>query len=222
MERPLVGVRPVAILRGSVTLAPRALLVPTVVALGACTPLGAWLYDDPSFALSAVALREFGTGPDSVELRITGCNRNDFELMGVGFEARLNVDGRLVGSGLHENAYQLGTRDSTSFTVVLPVESVEDFTPPVDGKSPYELVGSTTVKTPIGDRRVDLRQEGEVRRGADGLQWRARNIVACRPGQSTLPGNWDTRTTLPGPEGIPQVPPNQPRPGVPIGGGGKP
>ncbi|HSE28671.1 MAG TPA: hypothetical protein VLA95_10615 [Gemmatimonadales bacterium] len=200
----------------------RVLLLPGLVALGACTPLGAWLYDDPSFALSAVALREFETGPDSVELRITGCNRNDFELMGVGFEAQLNVDGRVVGSGRHENAYQLGTRDSTSFTVVLPVASVEELTPPENGKSPYELIGTTTVKTPIGDRRVGLRQEGEVRRGADGLQWRSRNVVACRPGQSTLPGSWDTRTTLPGPEAIPDVPPNQPRPGVPVGGGGKP
>lgn len=197
-------------------------LVPALALAGACTPLGAWLYDDPSFALSAVALREFETGPDSVELRITGCNRNDFELMGVGFEARLNVDGRVVGSGRHENAYQLGTRDSTSFTVVLPVASVEDLTPPENGKSPYELIGTTMVKTPIGDRRVGLRQEGEVRRGTDGLQWQARNVVACRPGQSSLPGNWNTRTTLPGPEGIPDVPPNQPRPGMPVGGGGKP
>ncbi len=200
----------------------RLLLVPALAMAGACTPLGAWVYDDPSFTLSAVALREFESGPDSVELRITGCNRNDFELMGIGFEARLDVDGRVVGSGRHGNTYQLGTRDSTSFTVVVPVTSVEDLTPPADRRSPYQLTGSTTLKTPLGDRRVGLRQEGEVRRGTDGLQWRARNVVACRPGRSTLPGNWDTRTALPGPAPIPDRPPNQPRPGLPGGEDGRP
>lgn len=200
----------------------RSLLLPMLAALGACTPLGAWLYDDPSFSLSAVSLNDLAEGPDSVELRITGCNRNDFELMGFGFEARLNVDGRTVGSGRLENAYQLATRDSTSFTVVVPVSSVDDVSPAL-AKGPYELVGSTTVKTPIGDRRVALHQEGEVHRGEEGLQWRARNVILCRPGQSTLPGDWNTRTTLPGPDRIPDLPPNQPMPGsIPGSGGGKP
>jgi hypothetical protein len=200
----------------------RACLIPSLLAVGACTPLGAWLYDDPSFALSAVALREIEGAPDSVELRITGCNRNDFELMGVGFEAQLNVDGRMVGAGRHENAYQLGTRDSTSFTIIVPVTSVAEFTPTTDRASPYVLIGSTTVKTPIGDRLVSLQQQGEVSLGKEGLQWKARNVIACRPGQSTLPGEWNTRTTLPGPEIIPDRPPSQPRPDMPIGGGGKP
>ncbi len=206
------------------TFPPRALrfLLPGLVAATACTPLGAWLYDDPSFALSAVSLHEVAEGPDSVELRITGCNRNDFELMGFGFEAVLNVDGRTVGSGRLENAYQLATRDSTSFTVVVAVSSVDDVSPS-EAKGPYELVGSTTLKTPIGDRRVALRQEGEVHRGEEGLQWRARNVTLCRPGQSTLPGDWNTRTTLPGPERIPDRPTNQPMPGsIPGSGGGKP
>lgn len=200
----------------------RACLFPGLLVVGACTPLGAWLYDDPSFALSAVALRDVQGAPDSVELRITGCNRNDFELMGIGFEAQLNVDGRMVGAGRHDNAYQLGTRDSTSFTVIVPVSSLAAFAPTSERASPYLLIGSTTVKTPIGDRHVSLQQQGEVSLGKEGLQWKARNVIACRPGQSTLPNDWNTRTTLPGPDLIPDRPAGQPRPDVPVSGGGRP
>lgn len=190
-------------------------VLPLAAALGACTPLGAWLYDDPTFVLSAVSVREFDPGPDSVELRITGCNRNDFELMGVGFEAQLDVDGRPVGTGRLENAYQLATRDSTSLTVVVPLHSADRLDLPTNRARPYRLVGSTTVKTPIGDRRVRVRHEGEVRRDEDGLRWRSRGMVACRPGQSTLPVDWDTRSALPGPPGIPTPTPRTPRPSQP-------
>ena len=198
---------------------PRACLAGGLLTAGGCTPLGAWLYDDPSFALSAVAVRRFDAGPDSVELRLTGCNRNDFELMGFGFEARLDVAGQPLGAGRLESTYQLATRDSTSITMVLPVGSVAGFPAGPKGVARYELVGVTTVRSPLGDRRVHLRQRGEVQRNGDVLVWRSREVASCRPGLSTLPGGWDTRTTLPGPEGIPDRPPNRPLPDVP---GGRP
>lgn len=189
------------------------------LAATACTPLGAWLYDDPSFTLAQVEYHPAGDGTDSLEVVITGCNRNDYELMGFGFETQLLLDGRAVGSATLTNAYQLATRDSTQLTMVLPLSRTAGLSDPAAAMR-YELVGSTRIQTPIGERRVPMRQRGNVARSEDGYQWTARDVLPCRPGQSTLPGAWDTKTTLPGPDRIPVI--VQPAPGQGIPGQGLP
>ncbi|MGH7585248.1 MAG: hypothetical protein ACREMH_03295 [Gemmatimonadales bacterium] len=182
------------------------LLLGGFVLTAGCTPLGAWLYDDPSFALARVGLRQSGSGPDSLELVLAGCNPNDYDLMGFGFEAQLRVDGREVGAVRTENTYQLVMRDSTLITVMLPVQSAENLAPGQAVASLYELVGQTRIHTPIGDRRVEMVQKGEVRREEGALAWHGWKARACRPGLATLPGAWDTKSTLPTPE-IPRTRP---------------
>jgi hypothetical protein len=185
----------------SASTAARLLLAGSLLT-AACTPLGAWLYDDPSFALARVGVRHSagGPGPDSLELVLAGCNPNDYDLMGFGFDARLRVDGREIGAVRSENTYQLVMRDSTLITVMLPVQSADDLAPGEAMTSLYELVGQTRIHTPIGDRRVAMVQKGEVRREEGGLAWHAWRARACRPGLATLPGAWDAKSTLPTPE----------------------
>ena len=192
----------------------RWLLVGFVLTAG-CTPLGAWLYDDPSFALSRVGVRDMPEGPDSLMLILAGCNRNDYDLMGFGFEAQLNVDGRQVGSVRTENIYQLDMRDSTMITVMLPLDSMQRLSPGEAVPSLYELVGHTRIHTPIGERRVDLVQKGEVRMSEGALAWNTWKSRACRPGMSTLPGAWDAKANLPVPQIPPSVPAGRPEGGVP-------
>ena len=173
-----------------------------------CTPLGAWLYDDPSFALARVGVRDMPEGTDSLMLILAGCNRNDYDLMGFGFEAQLAVDGRQVGSVRTESLYQLDMRDSTMITVMLPLDSMASISPGAAVASLYELTGQTRIHTPIGERQVRLVQKGEVRRSEDGYAWSAWKTRACRPGMSTLPGAWDAKANLPSPAQIPSSRPN--------------
>jgi hypothetical protein len=165
----------------------------------ACTAFGAWLYDDPSFALQAVNLRrEYGGQglADSLELVFVGCNRNDYDLMGEGFVTRLAVDGKTIGEGARVEPVRLVTRDTSRFTVTVPLRDSSFAT---DRKSRrFEIVAHSDVRTPIGNRPVDLRVRGRVRQGAgENLDWYAETNPLCRPGLSQLPASFDPRASEP-------------------------
>jgi hypothetical protein len=153
-----------------------------------CTAVGAWLYDDPSFALRAVALHQQGPGSggaDSLELVFIGCNRNDYELTGDAFATRLAVAGRMVGQGERDRPVHLALRDTSRFSVMLalPPEGVA-----ADGaRVPFDIAGSSAVQTPIGVRQVDFRLHGKVQRKGDELEWQEEGRESCRPGLSSLP-----------------------------------
>ena len=53
-----------------------------MLAVASCTPLGGWIYDDPTFVLNEVESRDGGEVPDTLALTFTGCNRNDFAVLG--------------------------------------------------------------------------------------------------------------------------------------------
>ena len=178
-------------------------LLPTAVIAGlasvglgalACTPLGGWLYSDPTFALSGVTTKYRGAPADTLQFVLTGCNLHDFNLDGLTIEARLLVDGVPVGNLWVEKAFLLKLRDSVE--VLVPVEMPRTDGPPLHAKgddlmtAAYELNGRVEVSTPIGIRQVALRQHGEVRFDSAGLSsgWTVRNARPCRPGQSIIPG----------------------------------
>ena len=62
----------------------------------ACTPLGGWLYSDPTFALSGVSTKFRGSPADTLQIILTGCNLNDFNLDGLTAEGQLRVTGAAV------------------------------------------------------------------------------------------------------------------------------
>jgi len=156
-----------------------------------CTAVGAWLYDDPSFALRAVTLHQQqpGTGgADSLELIFIGCNRNDYELTGDGFATRLAVAGRTVGEGERDRPVHLSLRDTSRFSVMLALspEGVD-----ADGaRVPFDIAGSGAMRTPIGVRQVGFRLHGKVQRKGDELEWQEEGRESCRPGLSALPNQF--------------------------------
>ena len=62
----------------------------------------------------------------------------------------------------------------------------------------YELNGRIELSTPIGVRRVVLRQLGDVRFDSAGVPsgWTVRNARPCKPGQSIIPGQSVVPRTL--------------------------
>lgn len=160
----------------------------------ACTPLGGWLYSDPTFALSGVSTKFHGSPADTLQIILTGCNLNDFNVDGLTIEGRLLVDGTPVGSLRRDKAFVMKMRDSAEVLVSLQIPRISD--PPVHAKgddmisAKYELNGNIEIATPIGVRRVVLHQRGDVRFDSAGLAsgWTVRNARPCKPGQSVLPG----------------------------------
>ena len=160
----------------------------------ACTPLGGWLYSDPTFALSGVSTRFRGSPADTLQIILTGCNLNDFNLDGLTVEGRLLVNGAPVGVLSSSAGFTMKMRDSVDVTVPLQIPRADE--PPVHAKgddmitAQYELNGRIDLSTPIGVRRVVLRQIGDVRFDSAGAPsgWTVRNARPCKPGQSVLPG----------------------------------
>jgi Late embryogenesis abundant protein len=176
----------------------------------ACTPLGAWVYDDPSFTLHSVEVRRAGQA-DSLDLVFVGCNRNDYDLTGEKFTTRLAVAGETLGEVERDQPVFLGTRDTSVFTVTVPVPShaLETGGP---GRR-FELSGGSEVHTPMGTRKVAFRMRGRVQYKDETLRWSGDAGPMCRPGLSKLPPVFDRRTRLaPGDNGPPPAPPPQTSP----------
>lgn len=151
-----------------------------------CVPLGGWLYDDPTFVLSEMTLRGRDTRQDTLEMVLTACNRNDYPVEARTMQVTLTMAGANLGPAEFSQPFTLQTRDSTKLTVPLALPVGESDT---RHRLTYVMTGHTTLMTPIGERRVELFQEGDV-------QLRPKDEVAhvrargrpCRPGRSTLPG----------------------------------
>ncbi|TFG44477.1 MAG: hypothetical protein E4H41_07560 [Gemmatimonadales bacterium] len=176
---------------------------PTAIATGflllglgvlGCTPLGGWLYSDPTFALSGVRTTFQGSPADTLQVILTGCNLNDFNVDGLTIDGQLFVDGTAVGVLQSSKSFTMKMRDSVDVTVALQIPRADE--PRVHAKgddfvtAKYELNGRVELATPIGVRRVALLQKGDVRFDSTGAPsgWTVRNVRPCRPGQSVLPG----------------------------------
>lgn len=169
-------------------------LLAAVGAAIACTPLGGWLYSDPTFALSGVSTKYHGSPADTLQMVLTGCNLNDFNVDALNIEGQLLVGGSPVGHMKSDKGFTLKMRDSADVLVSLQIPRNEE--PAVHAKgddmvvTQYELNGRVEVSTPIGVRRVALHQRGDVRFDSAGVAsgWTVRNARPCKPGQSVLPG----------------------------------
>lgn len=149
------------------------------------------MYQDPTYALRSVDVRrgtEHGAA-DSLELTFIGCNLNDYDITETSFATTMSIGGMSAGLGDHGQTIYLGTRDTSRFSVVVPVHTEAL---PEQGTRPFEVKAVSQVKTPIGDRSVNVRMAGLVERSGDQLQWKMKP-QECKPGSSVLPASFDTR-----------------------------
>jgi LEA14-like dessication related protein len=137
------------------------------VLLGACTPVGLWIYEDPVVSVSRVTLelrepRSSRSSPVVVALNVH--NRNDFPLSTTRMELSLRLDG--IPIGLKQDNRVAVATDGVS-TVALPLKLEKQATPShlrtLDTGSHVFLVsGRATFETPIGTRKVKFAEQGEM------------------------------------------------------------
>ncbi len=198
---------------------PRQLLTVAIMCMcasaSACTAMGAWLYQDPTYALRAVNVRPGPAGEvrrDSLELVFIGCNLNDYDLTETSFQTRMRIAGAEAGEVNHTQTLFIATRDTARFTVVMPLR--EGSLPSSKGAAnPFEIVGTSSLETPIGARSVNVRFAGRVEVTGETLTWSTRTD-GCKPGTSVLPASFDTRPVI---RDDPSGRPNMPQPGMPGG-----
>ena len=136
--------------------------------LGACTPLGLWIYEDPVVTVSRVTLelREPHSSTSSpVVVALDVHNRNDFPLSTTRMELSLRLDGVPIGRLNQDNRVAVAT-DGIS-TVALPLRLEKEATNSRlqalnSGSHMFLVSGRATFETPIGTRKVRFAEEGEM------------------------------------------------------------
>jgi hypothetical protein len=139
-----------------------------MVLLGACTPLGLWIYEDPVVTVHRVTLelrdpRPAGVSPVTVALAMR--NRNDYPLSTERVELSLRMDGVPIGRLAHERPVAVAM--DTISTVAMPLSLERQTTPEQlqalgSGTHLFAVRGRATFRTPIGVREVRFAQEGSM------------------------------------------------------------
>lgn len=135
--------------------------------LGACTPLGLWLYDDPVVTVSRITLERSGSRPGSspVIVALAMHNLNDYPLSTERLELSLRLDGVPIGRFKRDSAVPVGSETVSTVALALPLEKqatsarLESL---VTGRHSFAVRGRATFRTPIGSRKVSFAQEGEM------------------------------------------------------------
>lgn len=141
------------------------LLTLVLAALGAaCTPVGIWLYQEPTVTVSQIALPAGGEDR-RLEVVLALRNVNDFELSVVNVEIRCRVDDHEIGAIALDTTITLARNDTTPVRLPLPLSDAQARRI-VDGLRPglyrYAVQGRATLKTPIGERRVGFNESGRA------------------------------------------------------------
>jgi hypothetical protein len=133
----------------------------------ACTPLGAWIYDDPVVTVSRVRLDSAGEGTSPV-VALDLKNPNDYVLSTTRVELSLVLDGLIVGSLDQDPSFELPKGIAT---VSLPLRPSRSTTPArlralSSGTHRFTVEGRATFGTPLGPRLVHFAQSGDMPFGA--------------------------------------------------------
>ncbi|MGH7509819.1 MAG: hypothetical protein ACREMZ_10145 [Gemmatimonadales bacterium] len=136
--------------------------------LGACTPLGLWIYEDPIIWLHQITLELREPAPPGsfpVVVALAMENPNDYPLSTERVELFLRVDGIAIGRLDHNGAVPVAM--DTISTVAMPLTLERKTTRAhlqalESGTRLFAVRGRATFRTPIGVRKVRFAQEGTM------------------------------------------------------------
>ena len=148
----------------------RRIVIPVVVAAlsPACTPLGLWIYEEPTVEVTEVKLDAAADFP--VQIAFAVSNANDFEVSLL----RVYVRCSLAGSSLVDRdlatAASFGARDRQIVRIgVAQADLAPGANPSAGGAQQYTIDGFAILKTPIGERRIPFTRTGTSLTGQVGM-----------------------------------------------------
>jgi LEA14-like dessication related protein len=139
-----------------------------VLVLGACTPVGLWLYRDPVVTVSRITL-QLGTsqpsGPSPLTVALAVQNPNDYPVSTSQLELSLRLDGVPMGEFRRDSTVALATDTVATVSLALPLaeQATSDHLKSLGtGTHKFAVRGRATFQTPIGKRKVRFAQEGAM------------------------------------------------------------
>ena len=140
-----------------------------LVLLGACTPLGLWIYEDPVVTVSRVTLQLRGPSSKApVVVALSVHNRNDYALSTTRMEVSLRLDGIPIGRLRQDSTLPVPMEGVTTVALPLVLEkrATASHLRNYAGRHRFAVSGRATFETPIGTRRVRFEEEGDMVFGA--------------------------------------------------------
>ena len=135
----------------------------TLVALAGCTPLGLWMYEEPTVEITSVRVSDAGAAEYPVRIALQVSNGNDFEVSLEKVQLRLMVnDAEIVDREL-STAALFPARDRHTVEIGVAWRDVGPGLRPeglAAGDHRYSVDGQVQLRTPIGKRRIRFARAG--------------------------------------------------------------
>jgi LEA14-like dessication related protein len=142
-----------------------SILMVGVMSATACTPLGLWVYDDPSVTVARVRLAEKPTSKAPVLIALEVHNPNDYDLSTVAVELLLRLDDVQIGQSSRDRTVPLPKGTTSTLEVPLvPARgaAASRFPSFLNGPHRFAIRGRAQFATPFGKRKVSFAQEGQI------------------------------------------------------------
>jgi LEA14-like dessication related protein len=143
----------------------KSILLAGITSVIGCTPLGLWVYDDPSVTVARVRLAEKPSAKTPVLIALEVRNPNDYDISTVEVELLLRLDDVQIGELSRDSTVPLPK--GTTSTVEVPLvpnrgpatSRLESF---LSGPHRFAIRGRAQFATPFGKRKVRFAQEGQI------------------------------------------------------------
>jgi LEA14-like dessication related protein len=136
-----------------------------VVILGACTPLGLWVYADPVITVSRVTLEVKEAKRLGTVVALAVDNRNTYAISTERVELSLRLDDVPVGRVDRDSSVPVAKAAVSTVALSLPLQkqtSPERLAALGSGTHTFAVQGRATFRTPFGLRAVRFEQEGSM------------------------------------------------------------
>jgi LEA14-like dessication related protein len=133
--------------------------------LGACTPLGLWVYADPVVTVSRVTLEVKEAKRLGTVVALAVDNRNTYAISAERVELSLKLDGVPVGQVDRDSSVPVAKAAVSTVALALPLKkqtTPERLAALGSGSHTFAVNGRATFRTPFGMRAVRFEQEGSM------------------------------------------------------------
>jgi LEA14-like dessication related protein len=136
-----------------------------VAVLGACTPLGLWVYADPVVTVSRVTLEVKEAKRLGTVVALAVDNRNTYAISAERVELSLRLDDVAVGRVDRDSSVPVAKAAVSTVALALPLQkqtSPERLAALGSGTHTFAVQGRATFRTPFGLRAVRFEQKGAM------------------------------------------------------------
>jgi hypothetical protein len=134
------------------------------LAVGGCTPLGLWMYQDPLVTVARVRVSSGQPPGQPITVALNLLNPNDYPISTQRVELALALDDQPIGQLRRDSSVTVS--EGMTATMALPLQPGRNVGSSLarltSGVHHFMIEGRATFVTPIGTRKVRFAQTGEM------------------------------------------------------------